>query len=237
MSEIGDFLSASAEAAYAAFQSRLLPGVSNIVGVRMPLIRRYVKQALKDGRWRDWPEMDAGAPYEEIMIRGLVLAQADLPFDEHTRVMEAFLQRIDNWGVCDSVCASCRFLRGDRVRGYRWLARLLESDEEFTVRFALVCLCDHFARERGWTQRVLEAARAANCGEYNYARMALAWLLAETASTDAGAVMTFLRGDVDPFVRARAVRKIKESCKISASDKSAFDDVLRDMSDKGEDTH
>lgn len=115
MSEIGDFLSASAEAAYAAFQSRLLPGVSNIVGVRMPLIRRYVKQALKDGRWRDWPEMDAGAPYEEIMIRGLVLAQADLPFDEHTRVMEAFLQRIDNWGVCDSVCASCRFLRGDRV--------------------------------------------------------------------------------------------------------------------------
>lgn len=67
--------------------------------------------------------------------------------------------------------------------------------------------------------------------------MALAWLLAETASTDAGAVMTFLRGDVDPFVRARAVRKIKESCKISASDKSAFDDMLRDMSDKGEDTH
>ena len=70
-----------------------------------------------------------------------------------------------------------------------------------------------------------------------YARVALAWLLAETASADAGAVTAFLRGGIDPFVRSRAVRKIRESYKISAADKAAFDDMLRDMKNKGVDTH
>lgn len=229
MNEIRAFLLSSRDEGYAAFQRKLLPGVGNIVGVRMPLVRGYVKRALKDGRWKSWPEPDADAPYEELMIRGLILAQADMPFDEHTRAMEAFLTRIDNWGVCDGVCSACRFLRGDRERGYRWLTHLLESDREFTVRFALVCLCDHFAREGDWTARVLEAARTAKCGENYYARVALAWLLAETASADAGAVTDFLRGGIDPFVRSRAVRKIRESYKISAADKAAFDDMLRDM--------
>lgn len=237
MRELSAFLLSARDEGYAAFQRKLLPGVENIVGVRMPLIRGYVKQALKNGRWKSWPEPDADAPYEEMIIRGLILAQADMPFDEHTRAMEAFLPRIDNWGVCDGVCSACRFRRDDRERGYRWLMHLLESDEEFTVRFALVCLCDHFAREREWTARVLEAARLASCGENYYARVALVWLLAETASADAGAVMDFLRGEIDPFVRSRAVRKIKESCKISAADKTAFDDMLRDMKNKGVDTH
>ena len=237
MRELRAFLLSSQDAGYAAFQRKLLPGVENIVGVRMPLIRRYVKHALKDGRWKNWPESDVNAPYEELMIRGLILAQADMSFDEHVRAMEAFLPRIDNWGVCDGVCSACRFLRDDRERGYQWLMHLLESDEEFTVRFALVCLCGHFAREGDWTARVLAAARRAQCGENYYARVALAWLLAETASADAGAVMDFLRGNVDPFVRFRAVRKIRESYKISAADKAAFDDMLHDMKNKGEDTH
>ena len=91
--------------------------------------------------------------------------------------------------------------------------------------------------EADWTARVLEAARTAKCGENYYARVALAWLLAETASADANAVTAFLRGGIDPFVRSRAVRKIKESYKISAADKAAFDDMLRDMKNKGVDTH
>ena len=218
MRELRAFLLSSRDEGYAAFQRKLLPGVENIVGVRMPLVRGYVKQALRDGRWENWPEPDADAPYEEMMIRGLILAQADMPFDEHARAMEAFLPRIDNWGVCDGVCSACRFLRDDRARGYRWIMRLLESGAEFTVRFALVCLCDHFAREGDWTARVLEAARTAQCGENYYARVALAWLLAETASADASAVTDFLRGGIDPFV-------------------AAFDDMLRDMKNKGEDTH
>lgn len=233
MNELRAFLLSSQDEGYAAFQRKLLPGVENIVGVRMPIVRGYVKQALKDGCWKNWPEPDADAPYEELMIRGLILAQADMPFDEHVRAMEAFLPRIDNWGVCDGVCSACRFLRDDRERGYQWLMHLLESDEEFTVRFALVCLCGHFAREGDWTAHVLAAARRAKCGENYYARVALAWLLAETASADAGAVMDFLRGEIDPFVRSRAVRKIKESYKISAADKAAFDD----MKNKGVDTH
>ncbi|MDD7367817.1 MAG: DNA alkylation repair protein, partial [Clostridiales bacterium] len=95
---------------------------------------------------------DADAPYEELMIRGLILAQADMPFDEHTRAMEAFLTRIDNWGVCDGVCSACRFLRDDREHGYRWLTHLLESDAEFTVRFVW-SVCAIISRGRGTGRR------------------------------------------------------------------------------------
>ena len=63
MNEIRAFLLSSRDEGYAAFQRKLLPGVGNIVGVRMPLVRGYVKQALRDGRWKKWPEPDADAPY------------------------------------------------------------------------------------------------------------------------------------------------------------------------------
>ena len=55
MNEIRAFLLSSRDESYAAFQRKLLPDVENIVGVRMPLVRGYVKQALKDGRRKSWP--------------------------------------------------------------------------------------------------------------------------------------------------------------------------------------
>lgn len=211
------FLKGQADEVYAAFQRRILPGTPRILGVRMGALHAYVRAALKDGRWQSWPFPGAEASYEEMMLYGLALCRALMPFEERTRRLERFAARIDNWGVCDSCCAACHFLREDRQLSFLWLKTLLKSDRPFTVRFALVCFCDHFVRESGWTGRVLEAACQAGCPQDYYARMALAWLLAEAASVEAEAVAVWLRDDrLAAFVRTQAARKIGESRKISA---------------------
>ena len=48
--EIREYLTAMAEPDFKAFTSRLLPGVDNILGVRLPKLRNMAKKIAKD----DW---------------------------------------------------------------------------------------------------------------------------------------------------------------------------------------
>ena len=91
---------------YQAFQKRLIPGQENILGVRMPALRKLAQEIVR-GDWRAW--LDDPAPdawYEETMIRGIVIATAPMEQSERFARTADFVPRIDNWAVCDGVCAS-----------------------------------------------------------------------------------------------------------------------------------
>ena len=67
---------------YQAFQKRLIPGKENILGVRMPVLRKLAQEIVR-GDWRAW--LDDPMPdmwYEETMIRGIVIATAPMEQSE-----------------------------------------------------------------------------------------------------------------------------------------------------------
>ena len=64
-----------AEPEYREFHGKLLPGVDDILGVRVPALRKLAKEIISSD-WRAFLEENAGETYEERQLLGLVTAGA-----------------------------------------------------------------------------------------------------------------------------------------------------------------
>ena len=88
-----------AEPDYKAFTSRLLPGVSNILGVRLPNLRKMAKEIA--GRdWRTYLDNASDESFEEIMLQGLVIGYVKQALCEVIPYIEKFVNIIE--GIVDS---------------------------------------------------------------------------------------------------------------------------------------
>lgn len=211
-SEIITQLSAMAEPEYAAFASRLIPGCPPMLGVRLPALRRYAAKLARDPAGPQAVVAQLGPEvFETRMLRGMVIGCAKLPSGERWRMLEDFLPLADNWSLCDSTAAGCRFMAKDP--GF-WLPRLQElarRDQEFPARFGLVCLLDHFTGTPEGRRLTLDACAAAPCPGL-YTRLGAAWAVSVVAVKEPELGLAFLRTDpLDDFTHNKAIQKIRES--------------------------
>ena len=211
-SEIIAQLSAMAEPEYAAFASRLIPGCPPMLGVRLPALRRYAAKLARDPAGPQAVVAQLGPEvFETRMLRGMVIGCAKLPSGERWRMLEDFLPLADNWSLCDSTAAGCRFMA--KAPGF-WLPRLQElarRDQEFPARFGLVCLLDHFTGTPEGRRLTLDACAAAPCPGL-YTRLGAAWAVSVVAVKEPELGLAFLRTDpLDDFTHNKAIQKIRES--------------------------
>ena len=94
----------ASEPRLAEFNSKLVPGKGNILGVRMPEIRRIASLVIKDG----WVQILDGRPqsHEEEILRAIVVAQAPISTAQRIEAADAIIRQMDNWAVCDAFCQS-----------------------------------------------------------------------------------------------------------------------------------
>lgn len=211
-SEIITQLSAMAEPEYAAFASRLIPGCPPMLGVRLPALRRYAAKLARDPAGPQAVVAQLGPEvFETRMLRGMVIGCAKLPSGERWRMLEDFLPLADNWSLCDSTAAGCRFMA--KAPGF-WLPRLQElarRDQEFPARFGLVCLLDHFTGTPEGRRLTLDACAAVPCPGL-YTRLGAAWAVSVVAVKEPELGLAFLRSDpLDDFTHNKAIQKIRES--------------------------
>lgn len=211
-SEIITQLSAMAEPEYAAFASRLIPGCPPMLGVRLPALRRYAAKLARDPAGPQAVVAQLGPEvFETRMLRGMVIGCAKLPSGGRWRMLEDFLPLADNWSLCDSTAAGCRFMA--KAPGF-WLPRLQElarRDQEFPARFGLVCLLDHFTGTPEGRRLTLDACAAAPCPGL-YTRLGAAWAVSVVAVKEPELGLAFLRTDpLDDFTHNKAIQKIRES--------------------------
>ena len=97
---------------YREFGLSLLPNVdkSKMIGVRLPQLRAVAARIKKESPKGVMPDLPQGDMFEEKLVRGFVIASADLPFEEHLKAVADFVPKIDNWSVCDSFVNSLKFL-------------------------------------------------------------------------------------------------------------------------------
>ncbi len=206
-----------ADPEYRAFNEKLVPGQQNTLGVRLPALRTLAREIARDGL----QEYAAGDSYEEIMLEGLAISYAKLPLGETLKRLEAFVPKIDNWAVCDSVTMGLRFMEQSRETVWPWLDQFLLSEKPFAVRFALVSMLAHFVVE-DYVDRVIERVDAVRSDHY-YARMAAAWLVAECYVKFPEAGRSYLTRDrLDDFTHDKAIQKIRESFRVTDEDKRAL---------------
>ncbi|MDF2631613.1 MAG: alkylation repair protein, partial [Caproiciproducens sp.] len=130
-----------ADEPYQKMQHNIVPGVENILGVRVPKLRALAKQIAK-GDWRNYLSTAQDTFFEETMLRGLVIGCAKMEPEEAFQLIADFVPKINNWAVCDTCCSSFKTAAKDKEKLFAFLLPYLKSDKEFELRFAAVMIMD-----------------------------------------------------------------------------------------------
>lgn len=227
-------LLAMSETDYQKFSASLIPGVENMLGIRLPELRKLAKELART----DWENavLQEDIYFEECMLRGMILNYALGDMDKILSYITAFIPMVDNWSVCDSVFMGMTVFQKDRERTWNYIQPYLQSDKEFEIRVAIIIMMQHLLKcdangkkisrlriiaiedlsddkeEKGlYLDRVLSAADNVNTAAY-YASMADAWFIAEAFCCFPYHTYQFLKENhLDDTTYNKAIQKIVES--------------------------
>lgn len=216
-------IAAAADAKYRDFHAALVPGVGNITGVRIPVLRGIAKEIAR-GDWRTFLDEADQRTYEETMLQGLVIGYARADVDELLGRLAVFVPKIDNWAVCDSVCSGLKFTGRHQEVVWYFLRPYLDSKKEFEQRFGVIMMLAHYVEEN-WIDRVIDRLDKVR-GEAYYTAMGVAWALSVCYVKFPDKTMEYLeRSTHSDFVYNKALQKIIESNRVDATAK----DIVRAM--------
>jgi 3-methyladenine DNA glycosylase AlkD len=122
-----------------------LPSIDNILGVRLPPLRKLAKAIAKE----DWHSFTATADneyFEEVMLQGIVIGYAKADIEEILRYVVEFVPKLII-GLCDSFCSGFKFTKDNMRRVWDFIQPFLISKEEYAVRFGIVILLDFYVNE------------------------------------------------------------------------------------------
>lgn len=207
-----------AEPEYAVFSRRLLPGTENVLGVRLPLLRRLARRIAK-GDWAAYLDTAGDGSFEEAMLQGMVIGAICAPPQEVLARTAAFVPKIDNWSVCDSFCSGLKLARTHPEPVWEFLQSYFEDPRPFAVRFAVVMLLFYYI-DAQHLPRVLALLEEVHSDEY-YVKMAVAWAASMCYAAFPDETLPWLQAArLDEFTYRRTIRKICESHQVNAEQKS-----------------
>ena len=146
------------------------------IGVRIPLLRGYVKQLVKIGISFDELFSFPNDVYEIRLLKCLFVCAVRVDYAELVRLIERVLPVLDGWAVCDLFCSGLKQISRHRAEFYPVLQNIFERDTEFSARFVYVLMLGCYMTEEYLPQMFL-FLDAANADRY-YEHMGAAWLLA-----------------------------------------------------------
>ncbi|HBF35315.1 TPA: DNA alkylation repair protein [Candidatus Sumerlaeota bacterium] len=203
---------------YRKFHSALVPGVDNILGVRLPNLREIAKELAK-GDWRGYLSSAQTDYCEEITLQGLVIGYAKADLEEILRYTSGFVPKINNWGVCDCFCSNLKITKKHLPQVWEFLQPYLRSPKEFELRFGIVMLLTFYIQDE-YIDRVLPLLNGATHEGY-YVKMAVAWALSICFAKYPEKAMLYLKeSTLDDFTYNKALQKITESLRVDKETKT-----------------
>ena len=204
-----------AEDEYQRFSASLLPNVDNVLGVRLPILRKIAKEISKSN-WQNF--LTEQTQYmEEIMLQGMVIGLVAKNLDS-LDLIKAFVQKINNWSVCDSFCCGLKFVKSCKKEFYDFLQPYLNSEKEYEIRFGLVLLLNYYVEEN-YLDKIFDVLDTFSSKDY-YAQMAAAWLLSICYINYPEITEEYLKkSQLDDFTYNKSIQKIIESNRIAKNEK------------------
>ena len=200
----------------ADFVAGLVPGFprENILGVTAKETDALAKKLVSSGEHLTFLE-EKHRYLEEFSIHGAILGFARFPLEILLTEIDRFLPQIDNWSVCDGTVARLKIIKKHPKIFHEKCVEYLQSDQPFTVRFAIVTLLDHFLDEH-FDPDDLTRLAAVNTDEF-YVNMALAWYFSFALIKQYDQTLSLFenRRIVNPWVHDKAIQKARESYRIS----------------------
>lgn len=202
---------------YKDFNQKLIPNINNILGIRVPVLRKISKEIYKNN-WQDFLKQKPQY-FEEAMLQGMVIG---LIKDEPNAILEyieAFIPQINNWAVCDCFCSSLKFTKNNKELVWNFLHKYLNSSKEYEIRFVLVMLLNYYIEEK-YLNKIFKIIENYQYNDY-YAHMGAAWLISICyIKYPEETTKYLLNSNIDTKTYNKSIQKIIESNKIDKKTKN-----------------
>ena len=202
---------------YQQFHSKLCPETINIIGVRIPAVRKLAKELFLKYEFSSLFNGIGIVYYEEIMLKGMLIGFLK-DINEVIKYTSLFIPLIDNWAVCDSFCAGLKVVKKNKKLMREFILSYLESDSEFEVRFLLVMILNYYI-DREYLESNFDIFEKIRIDDY-YAQMALSWAICICIVKFYDETVSYLkRSTVSKFVYNKAISKACDSYRLDANKK------------------
>lgn len=208
-----------ADEKYKKFHTALCPGVDNILGVRVPILRNYAKELKKEYSLEFLIQNIDDQYYEEIMLKGMIIGlEKKKDFDTIKEYIKNFVPKIDNWAICDIFCAGLKITKKYKNEMWNFIQKYLNSDKEFEVRFAVVMILGYYIEEEYLRENFKIFDNIKHDGYY--VKMAVAWAISICLIKFYDETIKYLRvAKLDNWTYNKAIQKAIESYRITDSQK------------------
>lgn len=202
---------------YREFHSKLIPTIppETIIGIRMPVMRKLVKEYVKDPESVEFLKQLPHTYYDEKLLHALLVAEI-MDYDSCVKEVERFLPYVDNWAVCDGFSPKIFCKNREKLIGKvkEWSA----SEHPYTCRFGLGMLMTHFLDE-DFRPEYLEIPAGVHSDEY-YVNMMIAWFYATALAKQWDATIGYMEEQrLDPWTHNKTIQKARESYRITPEQK------------------
>ena len=215
-----------ADEKYKEFHTGLCPNSNEIIGVRVPVLRNFAKNIVKNENIEEYLENALNNSYEEILLQGMVLGLWKTNIQNFCMYLEKFIQKINSWAVCDVSVSGLKITKKNMEYMWLFLQKYLKSDKEFELRFAIVMMLDFYITEE-YIDKVLEILNNVKHKGY-YVKMAIAWTIQVAFVKFPEKTFELLENNkIDDWTYNKALQKIIESYRVDEETKKIIKNMKR----------
>lgn len=209
---------------YLEFHSKLVKD-KNLIGIRTPILKEIAK-SIANTDYESFIKSNTHKTYEEDMLQGLAIGYLKVPFKDVKRYISTFIPFNDNWAVNDTVCANLKIFKKNREEGYEYILKLINSKNDWNIRFGLVLLLDYYVNDN-YIERLFKIIDNINSNEY-YVKMANAWLISICFIKFPDITYKYLlNNNLDDFTYNKSISKICDSYRVDNNIKKKLKKIRR----------
>lgn len=212
---------------YGKFQKKLCPDTNlEIIGIRIPKLRNLAKE-LAEEDYKYYLNSIENKYFEEILLEGFIIGYCKIDIYEKLELIKEFVPKIDSWSITDTFCPTLKIKEKDLEKVWDFIMPYLKSNKEFEVRFAIIMMLDYYITDQ-YVDEVIECLDKVDNEGY-YAKMAVAWTLAEIGIKYYDKLIKYLKGNnkLDTFTYNKTLQKLRESYRISSEQKEELKKMKR----------
>lgn len=213
--DIINFLLKNKDEKYKEFNDKIINTNMKIIGVRTPIIKSLAKKLYKENY--DFKNYKFNY-YEEVLLEGYVIS-----YEKDNNILinklEKFINKIDNWAICDMVCASSKGLEKDKEPTLSFINKYITCNNVWKVRFCFVVLLNYFIEEK-YLDIIFKYCNN-DKNNFYYVMMAKAWLISECYIKYPKETLKFFKStNIDKATYNKAISKICDSYRVNIEDKT-----------------
>lgn len=223
--ELLKLLYESKDEEYKKFNDKTLNANIETIGVRTPVIKKIATE-ISRGDYEQFLSNVKYDYYEQVLVAGLVISNLK-DIDIVLSKLDVFIDKIDNWAVCDMVIANCKIIRKHLDKVFKFVCKNISSTNPWRVRVCFVILLDYFVTKDYINDIFTFVENDKN--DFYYVMMAKAWLISECYVKFPLQTFKYLKkSKLDKVTYNKAISKICDSYRVSKEDKI----ILKSMKKK-----